>query len=175
MVRCRTELDENTMRALVNNHVSHSIEIKRKKNLFYFLGLILVVMSVYTSYSNWRTYYGTESILSILAMPLIYVVLSVAVFITAQKGMEYRLYKELKKFFDNANIKYIDYVISENGIRININGNATSYKWDEIDDMSSDDNYYYFSSKGKYNVIAKSGISAKNIEVMEELIKNVNK
>ena len=175
MIRCKTELDKDAMQALTRYHAAHSFVIQRRKNLFTILGVVLIILAVYSAVDGWKNYYGTESLLVIFGMPLVFAALSAAVFITRQKGMEYSLYRELKKYFEKTDIKYIDYVISESGIRINIKGNGTTYTWDMIDEFESDDKYYYFSSKDKYNIIFKESITEKNKELFESLIKNVNK
>lgn len=175
MVGCRTELDKHAMNALSRYHIASRIEYKRRKKLLYFLGAVLLLIGVCTTYTTVKSYSGTDSLLLKLVMPAVLLILGVAVIITAEKGMVYGLTRELKSYFDKTQIRYLDYVISENGIRISVKGNASIYKWDMIDKFVEDEDYYYFSSKDKYNLIAKKGLSEKNREVLTNLAKNANK
>lgn len=175
MVRCRTELDKQAMNALSRYHIANRIEYKRRKKLLYFLGAVLIMIGVCTAYTTVREYSGTDSLLLELVIPAVFALLGVAVFITAEKGMVHGLTRELKSYFDKTQIRYLDYVVSENGIRISVNGNASIFKWNMLDNFEEDEDYYYFSSKEKYNIIAKKGISEKNREVLTNLAKNANK
>lgn len=175
MIRCKTELDKDVMKALAKYHASKDTIIKRRKKLFHFMGSIFFVIAAVAAYNFIQGYDGTESVLSAVVSISIYILVGAALFIAAAKGMEHRLYQELKIYFSKANIKCFEYVISETGIRLIVNGKASRFGWDKIDYIKSDARYYYFGSEGKYNIISKESISSKNIDQFEKWIKNVNK
>lgn len=109
--------------------------------------------------------------MTILLKSSVFVILSSIILITSIKGAQHNLYRELKQYFMQTNAKYIDYIISNNGIRLTINDNSTMYEWIVIEHIESDTAFYYFSSQGKHSIISKKSMSSKDITMFDNLIK----
>ena len=174
MIRCRTQLNEDAIKALTGYHIENNKKITRSKRVSFLFGLILLIISCINAYGTWMKYYGSESISIVFIKSFLFVFLSLFILFTAVRGRERNLSRDLKKYFSQTDTTYIDYIISEEGIKLIVNDKGTMFEWNVIDHMESDDRYYYFSSKGRHSIIAKEPVSSKNLEIIDRLINRMN-
>lgn len=175
MIRCRTAIDNNMIKALTNYHTTTKKTGNVKQIALFILGIIFLIFSIINAYGLWQKYYGSESILLIIMRASIFIILSLFIIYSGFKGSTHKLYRELQQYFKKSGAKYIDYIIDNNGIKMKINDSVTLYEWNVIDHIESDDNFYYFSSNGKHSIIDKNPISPENISLLENLIGEIAK
>lgn len=173
LIKCKTILDNTTIKALARYHFVHKKDVKKKRILTLSFGIILLILSIINAYGYWLKYYGTASVLIILLKSSVLFLFSFIILYTGIKGSEHNLYRELKQYFQKTETRYIDYIISETGIQMNINDHSTTYTWKNINHMESDEQFYYFSSDGKHSLIAKNDLSQKEISTIDSLIQNI--
>ena len=172
MIRCKTTLDNNTILALSKYHHRHKKDTKRKQGFIIFLAVFVFVLSCINAYGIWMKYIGTISPIIIILRASFFLALSSIILVNAIRGGAQKTYRELKKYFEKTKTDHLDYIIDEESIQMVINSNTTVCKWSEIDIFESDDNYFYFSSKGKHTLIAKAPMAEENIKKLDELSKN---
>lgn len=171
MIRCRTRVNINMIKALAKYHIKHKKNAKRNRLIAISWSVILLLISLINAYGVWIKYYDTEPILIILIKSSIFVILSIFILYMSIDG-SININRELKKYFTKTNTNYIDYIIDENSIQLIINGNSSSYHWNQIDNFECDDIYYYFSSNGRHSIIEKEPISLSNRERLEKFFQN---
>lgn len=172
VVKCRTILDNDSIKKLARYHFVHKKDVKKKRILTLSFGIILLMLSIINAYGYWLKYYGTESLLFILLRASVLFILSFIILYTGLKGSEHNLYHELKQYFKKTETTHIDYMISESGIKMNINEHTSSYTWKDIDHIESDDRFYYFSSDGKHSLIAKNNLSPNELSMIDTWIQS---
>lgn len=172
LITCKTTLDNHSIKALARYHFSHKKDVKRKRIITFSFGIILLLLSIINAYGYWLKYYGTESVLTILLRSSVLFLLSFIILYTGLKGSEHNLYRELKQYFAKTKTNHIDYTITEEGINIIINDTCTLCKWESINQIESDADYYYFSSNGKHSIISKKNIPNKTLLMIDTLIKD---
>lgn len=170
MVKCRTTLDKETIKALARYHFIQKNDVKKKRVLTSVFGILLLALSIINAYGYWIKYYGTESIFSILLRSSVLFLLSFIILFTGLKGSEKNLYRELKQYFKQTQTESIDYIISEAGLQMSINENVTLYEWASIERMQSDDKFYYFSSQNKHSIISKKDLAAEDLATIDNLM-----
>lgn len=175
MIQCRTIINNKVIKSLANYHSIIQKSSKKKQISLFILGIIFLIFSTINAFGLWQKYYGSESIPVIIIRSSIFILLSVFIIYSSIKGSTYKLSHELKQYFKKNGIDYIDYIINNDGIKMIINNNITTYKWNVIEHIKSDDNFYYFSSNGKHSIIDKKTISPENISLFENLIKEMPK
>ena len=176
MERCRTEINKKTIKALSKYHVANSGSVKKKKKWGY-LGATLVltysILAISGLFKGYAILQGDVWSFFLKSLPCLYCVF--IFFLTAARGSQHNLERELKEYFEQNGTRYLEYDILKNGIRMIMNSKATMYEWNTIERMHSDDTYYYFTSGGKHSIIAKASISEDDMQLMDEMMKSINK
>ena len=183
MIKCKTKINKKTIKALAKYHMTKQKKSKSKKIFMLIVSILLVVLSIISTYGYWQKYYvqplalGQEpaAIWFIVLRSSVFILFSFIIILSNTKGTEHALYKELKKYFKQTGTYYLEYAISKEGIRLKTNDTATMYEWNTIERMHSDDTYYYFTSGGKHSIIAKASISEDDMQLMDEMMKSINK
>lgn len=171
MIECKTFLTNKNIRALAKYHTKKIKKNHLKSILIFLLGIILLIFSIINSYGLWMKYHETKSIMYIIIKSSVLFLLSLIILHTSIWGTTQKLYLELKKYFTAIEAQHINYVISDLGIRMTINNNSTSYQWNEIDQVNSDNSYFYFTCNNKHSLIEKGSLTAEEISQIEHWIK----
>ena len=176
MIKCKTKINKKTIKALAKYHMTKQTKSKSKKIFMLIVSVLLVVLSIISTYGYWQKYYvqplalGQEpaTIWFIVLRSSVFILFSFIIILSNTKGTEHSLYKELKKYFKQTGTYYLEYAISKEGIRLKTNDTATMYEWNVIDWMESDNNFYYFTSNQKHSIIAKEDISNDSHTLIEK-------
>lgn len=167
MIRCKTEFTDEVIDALTQYHVENSNKTRKRKNTVLFCGIFLLIISCINAYGIWMKNYGTEPTISIISRASVHIILSLTFIFAGIKSTARNLRRELKKYFKAVKTRFLDYVITEEGIELSTDGAKSMYHWYEIDHVESDDKYYYFSCGGKHSIIAKEGVLPRDREQLE--------
>lgn len=173
MIKCRTQIDKPTIKALAKYHMSRQKMSNRKRIFLTCLGAFLLIISLINAYGIWMKYHETESILIILLKSSVLFLMSCMILVSNLKSTEQNLYRELKSYFKKTGTKYIDYMIFDHGIQMQSLDKVTMYEWDKIDHVESDLNYIYFSCDDKHSIISKRPLTIENLNRIDKLLKNV--
>ena len=176
MERCRTEINKETIKALSKYHVANSGTVKKKKKWGYLGATLVLLYSILVAVGLFIGYVIRQGdVLTFFLKSIPYLFCTFIFFLTAARGKQHTLEKELKEYFEQMGTRYLEYDILQNGIRMIMNSKATMYEWNTIERMYSDDTYYYFTSGGKHSIIAKEAVSEEDKELMDEMMKSINK
>lgn len=171
MIECKTFLTNRNIKALAKYHTQKIKKSRWKSILIFLLGIFLLIFSIINSYGIWMKYHETKSIIYILLKSSVLFILSLIILHTNIWGTTQKLYLELKKYFSGNQAKYIDYIISNDGIEMIINNTSTLYKWNSIDQIESDRYFFYFTCNDKHSLIEKKALSSEEISQIENWIK----
>lgn len=168
MIRCRTNITDDMIKALSKYHTNHKKNNKRNRIITIAWSIFLLLISLINAYGSWLKYHDNEPLVFILIRSSPFVIISLFVLYMSFNN-HLKINRELKRYFIQTNTKFIDYIIDENKIQLIINNNSSTYDWNVIDNIESDDTFYYFSSNGKHSIIEKKSISPDNILRLEKL------
>ena len=171
MILCKTQIDKKSIKALAKYHLSRQRVSKTKLLFTYVLTFFLILLSTLNAYGIWKKYCLTESVFTILLKSSILFIFSAIIILTSIKGPEHNLYLELKQYFTKTNTTCLDYTISVDGIQLKTNAQTTTYRWESIEQIHADKNYYYFTSEGKHSLIDKNSISPEDRTILENMMK----
>ena len=175
MIKCKTKINNKTIKALAKYHMTKQKKSKSKKIFILIVSILLAVLSVISTYGYWQKYYiqplalgeDPAEIWFIVLRSSVFILFSFMIILSNTKGAEHALYKELKKYFKQTGTYSLEYSISKEGIRLKTNDTATMYDWNIIDCMKSDKHFYYFTSNEKHSIIAKEDISNDSQSLIE--------
>ena len=168
MITCRTPLTRRTIRALAAFHAKKS----PKSILISVTGGCLFLLSLINAFGLWMKYYGNASLLFIFSKSAVLILLSLVLLYTGIRGKTQKLYLELKGYFSETKSEYIDYIISDTGITMILNGNQSFYPWDTVESMESDSRYFYFTCSGRHILIDKSSFSQEDESILKRYAKD---
>lgn len=171
MIRCRTNITDNLIKSLAKYHTKNKKNARRNKILAIIWALILLTISLINAYGYWKHYDGHESVFSVIIKSSIFVIISIFILYMSIDG-SHNIYRKLKQFFTQTNTTFLDYIITEEGLQLIMNGKSSMYHWAQIDNFEYDETYYYFSSNGRHSIIEKEPISPGNRERLENLFEN---
>ena len=175
MIRCKTEFTDEVIDALAQYHVDNSKRTKKRKNTILFCGIFLLIISCINAYGIWMKNFGTEPVISIISRASLYIIFSLIFVFAGLKSTKHNLKRELKKYFKAVKTRFLDYVITEEGIELSTDGAKSMYHWYAIDNVESDDKYYYFSCEGKHSIIAKDGVLKRDRAELERLFQKAGR
>lgn len=168
MIRCRTNINTGMIKALAKYHTKNKKNAKRNKFLTVTWGLILLIISLINAYGHWLKYDGTKPVFNLIIKSSVFIIISIFILCMSIDG-SITITHKLKQYFTQTNTTFIDYMIDDKGIRLILNGKSSVYNWNVIDQVDSDEHYYYFGSNRKYSVIEKSSISPENRVKLEKM------
>ena len=178
MVKCSTVLTNKSIKALAKYHTKKqqanipvTVKSRIKQILLFVVCLFIFVMGILNTYGLWIKYHETESILFIISKSSLLLVSGLVLLCASVQGTKTRkLYLELKNYFSETKTKHIDYVISKNGIQMIINNESTLYRWNSIEYIEADKQFFYFTCEGKHSIIEKKCLSPEDISALEQFI-----
>mgnify|MGYP003294077189 CR=1 FL=1 len=171
MIVCSTDLSKKNIKALAKYHTSKTKTRSKKRVLTAVFGIFVFVVSLINAYGIWLKYSETESVIYILSKSSLLFILSLIIIHTSIWGAARKLYLDLNKYFTGFQASSIDYVITDEGIKMTITKNTTFYEWSVIDNIEADNNYYFFTCNGKHSIIDKNSLTSNDILMFEDLIK----